>query len=66
MAGPPIVENLTPVERERHELLEQIERWLEVPMLVLGFVWLILLGVELLWDAVWRRNPLLDVLSSVI
>lgn len=66
MTGPPIVESLTPIERERRELLEQFERWLEVPMLVLGFAWLILLGVELLWEAVWRQNPILDVLSAAI
>lgn len=40
------------LESERRELLEQVESWLEVPMLILGFVWLILLGIELLWEAV--------------
>ena len=32
---------------ERRELLEQLEDWLETPLLVLGFVWLGLLIVEL-------------------
>lgn len=32
---------------KREELLLQIEGWLEIPMLVLGFVWLALLIVEL-------------------
>ena len=32
---------------ERSELLRQIERWLETPMIVLAFVWLALLVVEL-------------------
>lgn len=54
------------LERERWELLGQIERSLEVPMLVLGFVWLILLGIELLWEDIWSRNPLLDALSTSI
>lgn len=35
-------------------------------MLVLGFVWLLLLGVELLWEEVWRQNPLLDTASTLI
>lgn len=54
------------LERERSELLEQIERWLEVPMLILGFVWLILLGIELLWERVWEQNPLFNTLSTGI
>ena len=53
-------------ERERRELLEQIESWLEVPMLVLGFVWLVLLGIEFLWEEVWEQNPLFNSLSTVI
>jgi hypothetical protein len=52
------------LERERWELLRRIERWLEVPMLVLGIVWLLLLCVELVWEEVWRRNPLLETLSA--
>jgi voltage-gated potassium channel len=35
------------VERERWEVLHQLEEWLETPMVVLGFVWLVLLVVEL-------------------
>jgi voltage-gated potassium channel len=34
---------------QRYELLEQLEDWLETPMLVLAFVWLGLLIVELIW-----------------
>jgi voltage-gated potassium channel len=34
------------IEDERYELLAHIERWLETPMLVLGFVWLVLLVVD--------------------
>lgn len=36
------------LKRERYELLEHLESWLETPMLVLAFVWLVLLVVELL------------------
>lgn len=47
---------------ERNELLAQFEAWLETPMLVLGFVWLLLLVVEL----VWGLSPLLQVAGSII
>ncbi|MBW3128074.1 ion channel [Hymenobacter profundi] len=50
------------LQQERHELLEQITDWLETPMLVLGFVWLVLLGVELIWGL----TPALQVLSNGI
>jgi voltage-gated potassium channel len=53
-------------EIQRRELLEQIESWLEVPMLVLGFVWLVLLGIEFLWERVWEQNPLFNTLSTAI
>ncbi len=36
------------LKRERHELLQRLEDWLETPMLVLAFVWLALLVVELI------------------
>lgn len=35
------------LKRERYELLHRVEGWLEAPMLVLAFVWLVLLVVEL-------------------
>ena len=42
------------VERERFEILQRLENWLETPMLVLAFVWLALLIVELTWgESVW-------------
>ena len=52
--------------RERHEinerlaLLEQLEDWLETPMLVLGLLWLALLVVDL----VWGLSPLLEGAAS--
>lgn len=36
------------LKRERYELLQRLEGWLETPMLVLAFVWLVLLIVELI------------------
>jgi voltage-gated potassium channel len=35
------------IARNRWELLEQIEDWIETPMMVLGFVWLVLLVIDL-------------------
>jgi voltage-gated potassium channel len=37
------------LERERYELLQRLEDWLETPMLILAFVWLALLIGELIW-----------------
>jgi voltage-gated potassium channel len=36
------------LKRERYALLQRLEGWLETPMLVLAFVWLVLLIVELI------------------
>jgi voltage-gated potassium channel len=35
------------LDRERWRLLLRLQRWLETPMLVLGFIWLVLLVLEL-------------------
>jgi voltage-gated potassium channel len=37
------------LDRERHELLQRLNDWLEAPMIFLAFVWLALLIVELTW-----------------
>ncbi|GFE68233.1 potassium channel family protein [Chroococcus sp. FPU101] len=50
------------IEQERYEILQQIEDWLDLPMLFLSFVWLILFIVEL----VWGLNPFLDTLQVAI
>lgn len=50
------------LDQERSEVLQQLEDWLETPMLVLGFAWLGLFIVEL----VWGLNPLLQVISNTI
>ncbi len=44
---------------ERKKLLNTVERTLEGPMIFLGFVWMVLLVVEL----VWGINPLLELVS---
>lgn len=59
--------NLSPSEKqalkhERYELLQQLEDWLDMPMLVLGFVWLVLLVIELIWGL----TPLFEVIGTVI
>ena len=50
------------VEQERSEILQQLEDWLEAPMLVLAFGWLALFIMELIWGL----NPLLEVVSTTI
>jgi voltage-gated potassium channel len=49
-------------QQERSEVLQQWEDWLETPMLVLGFAWLGLFIIEL----VWGLNPLLEVIVTLI
>lgn len=50
------------LEVERLELLAQVEDWLELPMVVLGFVWLALLVAEL----VWGTSSLFEGLGTLI
>jgi voltage-gated potassium channel len=60
------LETLSPeqqdLSKERDALLQQLEDWLETPMLVLGFVWLALLVIELIWGL----SPLLEGVGTVI
>jgi voltage-gated potassium channel len=48
--------------REREEILEQLDNWLETPMVVLGFAWLGLLLLELLYGL----SPLLESVGTAI
>jgi len=48
--------------RERQEILEQLEEWLEAPLVILGFAWLALLLHEL----VWGLTPLMEMAALVI
>ena len=50
------------LDNERSEVLQQLEDWLETPMLVLGFVWLALLVIELTWGL----RPFLETIGTVI
>ncbi|WP_150304544.1 ion transporter [Pseudomonas saliphila] len=50
------------LKRERYELLQRLEGWLETPMLVLAFAWLVLLIVEL----VRGESPLFYYLGTAI
>ena len=50
------------LEKERFELSERLERWLETPMLVLAFVWLALLIVEF----VWGESSVFEIIGASI
>lgn len=50
------------IAQERRELLEQLEDWLETPMLVLGFAWLTLLVLEFTRGL----SPFLETVGTVI
>lgn len=47
---------------ERQTLLDRLQDWLEIPMLVLAFIWLALFVVEI----VWGLNPLLEAAGIAI
>lgn len=50
------------LNRERYELLRRLEDWLELPMLVLAFVWLALLVGELILG----ENLAFEVIGTII
>lgn len=50
------------LDQERLELSERLERWLEIPLIVLGLVWLVLLVIEL----TGRLTPVLEMLGTAI
>jgi voltage-gated potassium channel len=50
------------IDEQRWEILHRLERWLEMPMVVLGFAWLALLIADLLWGL----SPLLQVVTNLI
>ncbi|WP_162343135.1 ion transporter [Cyclobacterium salsum] len=50
------------IKNERNRLLKSVERFLDGPMIFLGFVWLVLLVTEL----VWGRNRFLEYVSFSI
>ena len=50
------------LERERYQLLQRLENWMETPMLILAFVWLGLLVGELILG----ENRTFEVIGAVI
>lgn len=50
------------IDHERREILQQIEEWLETPLLVLSFVWTALLIIEF----VWGLSPFFNAVSTAI
>ena len=50
------------LEHERAEILQQLEDWLDLPMLVLSFIWLALFAIELISGL----NPLLEGVNFTI
>jgi voltage-gated potassium channel len=50
------------LNRERLELIQQLDEWLDMPLIILGFVWLALLVVEFSWGL----SPFLATVSTLI
>jgi voltage-gated potassium channel len=50
------------IDYERNQILNQLENWLETPMVILGFIWLALLIVDLINGL----SPFLKVLNNCI
>lgn len=50
------------LDRERRDLLARIESWFDIPMLILGIIWLVLLILELTRGL----SPALELLGKVI
>ena len=50
------------VNAERRSLVVRLEDWLETPMLILGFVWLVLLVIELTGNL----SPTLEIVGTII
>jgi voltage-gated potassium channel len=50
------------LSKQRLEVLQQLEDWVETPMLVISFAWM---GLFII-DVIWGLSPLLQVISNVI
>lgn len=53
------------IESERFQALHQLEDWLETPVIILGFFWLVLLIVDLLWGLTPFLNALMFLIWGV-
>lgn len=54
--------SVSELDLERYELLHQIEEWSELPLGILGFIWLALLVIELIWGL----TPALEAATTAI
>ena len=50
------------IRQERGEIVQQLEDWLEIPMLILSFIWLALFIAEMIWGL----SPFLETTGTVI
>jgi voltage-gated potassium channel len=50
------------LDTERLELLQQLDEWLEIPLIILGFVWLALLVLEFTWGL----SSVLAMINNII
>jgi len=50
------------IKEERRSLVARLEDWLETPLLILGFVWLVLLVIELTGNL----SPALELIGTII
>ena len=50
------------VNNERRQILDQLEQWLETPLVLLGLIWLVLLVIELRWGL----SPYLETTGTLI
>ncbi|MEW5743949.1 MAG: ion transporter [Nitrospirota bacterium] len=50
------------LDEERNAVVSQLEEWLEVPMIVLGFLWLVLLVIDLLRGL----SPFLALVNTIV
>jgi voltage-gated potassium channel len=50
------------LERERYELLQRLDDWVDTPMLLLALLWLALLVVELIWGEI----PAFEIIVTII
>jgi voltage-gated potassium channel len=62
MSNQPVSNEEQALQEERYQALMELEEWLEMPMLMLGFVWLALMLIEY----VWGLSPLLTTVIDVI
>jgi voltage-gated potassium channel len=58
----PIAPDRQSLDRERYELLQRLNDWLEAPMVFLAFAWLTLLIIELTWG----ESLAFEILGTII